>query len=88
MQNLTAQELGLKSVGTVHHNLSYDELFTGRSPKDKYFVQQGPSADNIAWGNINKPVSQEIFDELYAEVIDYLSGKDLFVLDGYCGANL
>jgi len=61
--------------------------FTGRSPKDKFFVKQAPSQDNIAWGNINKPVSAEIFDELYAEVIDYLSGKDVYVTDGYCGAN-
>jgi phosphoenolpyruvate carboxykinase (ATP) len=111
MSNLTAQDLGLKNVGTVRHNLGYDELFelessnaegavsengtmmvdtgkfTGRSPKDKYFVRQGPSAGNLAWGNINKPVSIEIFNELYDEVIDYLSGKDLYVLDGYCGAN-
>ncbi len=61
--------------------------FTGRSPKDKYFVKQGPSEDHIAWGNINKPVSAEIFDELFAEVTEHLSGKDVYVLDGYCGAN-
>ncbi len=111
MSELTADVLGLKSVGKVYRNLSYEELFahetdraegkvsangtmmvdtgkfTGRSPKDKYFVKQAPSQDNIAWGNINKPVSPEIFEELYAEVIDYLSGKDVYVLDGYCGAN-
>lgn len=61
--------------------------FTGRSPKDKYFVKQAPSQDHIAWGSINKPVSAEIFDELYAEVIDYLSDKDIYVTDGYCGSN-
>ncbi len=111
MSNLTAQDLGLKSVGTVRRNLSYDELFelerqnaegavsengtmmvdtgkfTGRSPKDKYFVHQSPSFENIAWGKINQPMAPEIFDELYAEVIDYLSGKDLYVTDGFCGAN-
>jgi len=111
MTELTAEELGLKSVGQVFRNLSYDELFehesnnnegklsangtmmvdtgkfTGRSPKDKYFVKEDPSQGNIAWGNINQPVSEEIFNELYAEVIDYLSGKDVYVTDGYCGAN-
>ncbi len=61
--------------------------FTGRSPKDKYFVKQAPSAEQIAWGKINQPVSNEIFDELYAEVINYLSGKDIYVTDGYCGSN-
>ena len=61
--------------------------FTGRSPKDKYFVKQDPSQGNIAWGGINQPVSGDIFDELYSEVIDYLSGKDVYVTDGFCGAN-
>ncbi len=111
MDNLTAADLGLKSVGTVYHNLDYPGLFdhelknqegaisengtmmvdtgkfTGRSPKDKYFVKQADSAEKIAWGNINQPVSAEIFDELYTEVIDYLSDKDIYVTDGYCGAN-
>jgi phosphoenolpyruvate carboxykinase (ATP) len=111
MSDLTAAGLGLKSVGKVYHNLSYDELFehevknnegklsangtmmvdtgkfTGRSPKDKYFVKQDPSQKNIAWGSINQPVSAEIFDELYAEVTDYLSGKDVYVADGFSGAN-
>jgi phosphoenolpyruvate carboxykinase (ATP) len=111
MSELSAEALGLKRVGRVFRNLSYDELFahetdnqegavaangtmmvdtgtfTGRSPKDKYFVRQSPSCDHLAWGKINKPVSAEIFDELYAEVVDYLSGKDIYVTDGYCGAN-
>lgn len=111
MSEITAEGLGLKSVGKVYRNLSYDDLyaheiknaegkvsangtmmvdtgkFTGRSPKDKYFVKQSPSQEHIAWGNINQPVAEEIFDELYADVIDYLSGKDIYVTDGYCGAN-
>ncbi|PLX80441.1 MAG: phosphoenolpyruvate carboxykinase (ATP) [Desulfuromonas sp.] len=110
-KGLNAQTLGLKSVGTIYQNLSYDELFaqeqkngevelsnlgsmmvdtgkfTGRSPKDKYFVHQKPSSDNIAWGKINQPMAPEVFDELYAETIDYLSGKDLYVTDGFCGSN-
>ncbi len=61
--------------------------YTGRSPKDKYFVHQLPSFRHIAWGNINQPMAPEIFDELYAETIDYLSGKDLYVTDGFCGAS-
>ncbi|WP_020678210.1 phosphoenolpyruvate carboxykinase (ATP) [Geopsychrobacter electrodiphilus] len=61
--------------------------FTGRSPKDKYFVQQSPSQENVAWGKINQPVRAEVFDELYADTVEYLSGKDLYVTDGYSGAN-
>ncbi len=111
MSGLNAEDLGLKRVANVYHNLSYDELFkhentnqegrvatngsmmidtgkfTGRSPKDKYFVEQGASKDNISWGNINKPVSAEIFDELYEDVTEYLSDKDIYVTDGYAGAS-
>ena len=111
MQELTAQELGLKSVGDLYRNLSFDELFnrensnaegfvsangtmmvdtgkfTGRSPKDKYFVHQKPSFEKIAWGKINQAMAPEVFDELYKEVTDYLSGKNLYVTDGFCGAN-
>lgn len=61
--------------------------FTGRSPKDKYFVKQDPSAQHIAWGNINKPVAVEVFDELYQLVTDQLSGKDVYVTDGFVGSN-
>jgi len=108
---LTAQEMGLTSVGTIYRNLGYDELFehekrnsegqvsengtmmidtgkfTGRSPKDKYFVHEKPSFENIAWGKINQAVAPEVFDVLYAKVTDYLAGKDLYVTDGFCGAN-
>ena len=103
--------LGLKNVGKVYHNLSYDEIhkheiennegvvtdlgavnidtgkFTGRSPKDKYFVDQAPSNAHIAWGDINKPVKPEIFEELYARVLDHLDGKDIYVFDGFVGAS-
>jgi len=111
MSKLQASELGLKSIGTLYHNLDYDQLFqhekdqhegtishngtmmvdtgkfTGRSPKDKYFVKQSPSQDNIAWGKINQPVSAEVFDELYADTVDYLAGKNLYVTDGFSGSN-
>ena len=39
-------------------------IFTGRSPKDKYFVNQDPSNKYIAWGKINHPISKELFDKL------------------------
>ena len=99
------ETLGLKNIGKIHHNLSYDELisyelnqseakmtttgattvdtgiFTGRSPKDKYFVVQDPSKENVAWGDINQPISSDIFDELFDatsdDIIDYLSDSDI-----------
>jgi phosphoenolpyruvate carboxykinase (ATP) len=62
-------------------------IFTGRSPKDKYFVEQGPSSQYIAWGEVNKPVSKEVFDELYEVAKEQLSGKDLYVTDVFCGSS-
>ncbi len=61
--------------------------FTGRSPKDKYFVDKTPSNDHIAWGKINKPISQQIFDDLLQTSKDQLENKPLFVTDLYCGAS-
>ena len=63
-------------------------IFTGRSPKDKYFVKQSPSKKYIAWGDINQPISKEIFDELFEVTKEQLSGKDLYVTDAYVGASL
>ena len=62
-------------------------IFTGRSPKDKYFVDREPSNKFIGWGNINKKVSAEIFDELLELTRKQLSGKDLYVTDVFTGAS-
>ena len=62
-------------------------IFTGRSPKDKYFVNQEPSSKYISWGKINQPVKKEVFEELLALGKEQLSGKDLYVTDVYCGSS-
>ena len=62
-------------------------IFTGRSPKDKYFVKQPPSEKYIAWGDINQPISKEIFDELFEKTKEYLSGKKLYIMDAFAGAS-
>lgn len=62
-------------------------IFTGRSPKDKYFVDEPSSNGNIWWSHINFKVSEAIFDELYKKCVNYLSHKKLYVFDGYAGAN-
>jgi len=63
-------------------------IFTGRSPKDKYFVDQPPSNKHIAWGNINQPIKKAVFDELFTKVKAQLSNKDIYIQDAYCGASL
>ena len=63
--------------------------FTGRSPNDKYFVDQKPSTDNLWWGKVNKPCSAAVFHDMYEQVTEHYSGaaEKMYVFDGYCGAN-
>ncbi len=62
--------------------------YTGRSPKDRYIVEEPSSKDKIDWGAVNRPISSEIFEALYAKVVNYLSEKDeLFVFKGFAGAD-
>ncbi len=62
-------------------------IFTGRSPKDKYFVKQPPSEQNIAWGEVNQPISPEVYEELFELTTNQLSNKELYVIDAYAGAS-
>jgi phosphoenolpyruvate carboxykinase (ATP) len=60
---------------------------TGRSPKDKFTVKDAITADKVAWGSVNLPFSSEKFDALYDRVVEYLSGKQIYVQDLFCGAD-
>ncbi|MFC3393955.1 phosphoenolpyruvate carboxykinase (ATP) [Brenneria rubrifaciens] len=68
-------------------------IFTGRSPKDKYIVRDDVTRDTVWWSdqgkgkNDNHPLSQEIWTHLKQLVTQQLSGKRLFVVDAFCGAN-
>lgn len=57
--------------------------FTGRSPQDRFLVKDNYTSDKIWWGKINKPLSSENFDRLHQEVLNYMSGKELYVRDAY-----
>ncbi|MGM9925397.1 MAG: phosphoenolpyruvate carboxykinase (ATP) [Bacillus sp. (in: firmicutes)] len=62
--------------------------YTGRSPKDKYIVEEAASKDKIDWGAVNQPFSQEAFLKLYHKVTAYLKEKDeVFVFKGFAGAD-
>lgn len=62
--------------------------YTGRSPKDKYIVEEASSKDKIDWGNVNRPISSDAFDSLYNKVINHLQAKDeVFVFKGFAGAD-
>src|SRR5690554_4755786 len=66
-------------------------IFTGRSPKDKYIVRDDTTKDTVWWSdqgkNDNKPIDQETWSHLKGLVTTQLSGKRLFVVDTFCGAN-
>ena len=76
-------ELGAVSVDTG--------IFTGRSPKDKYIVKDDTTRDTVWWAdqgkNDNKAISQDVWTDLKGLVTTQLSGKRLFVVDTFCGAN-
>ncbi|HKL16666.1 MAG TPA: phosphoenolpyruvate carboxykinase [Balneolaceae bacterium] len=61
--------------------------YTGRSPQDKFIVEESSTSEHIDWGEVNKPISEAAFDNLHKKMIDYLSDKDLFVKDVYAGAD-
>ena len=61
--------------------------FTGRSPKDKFFVNESGSSEHIWWGPVNKSINQSVFDSLHERVLRFLGDKDIYVFEGYCGAD-
>ena len=67
-------------------------VFTGRSPKDKYIVKDSITEDTIWWNsdkavNDNKPITQNTWNALRDNTTNQLSGKKLYVVDAFCGAN-
>jgi phosphoenolpyruvate carboxykinase (ATP) len=66
-------------VRTGHH--------TGRAPKDKFIVREPSSDGHVFWGNTNRPISEENFNNLHHRMLAFLEGKDLFVQDLYTGAD-
>ena len=61
--------------------------YTGRSPKDKFIVDTPSIHDDIAWGKVNRPISREAFNSIKSKMIDYLNGKEVFIFDGFAGAD-
>lgn len=60
---------------------------TGRSPNDRFICEDDWSKTKICWGKVNRPIQQEIFDRLLDKALNYLSEKELFVFEGFAGAD-
>jgi phosphoenolpyruvate carboxykinase (ATP) len=61
--------------------------YTGRSPKDKFIVDEPSSRSEVDWNQFNVPISEENFQRLYLKVLTYAQGRDLYIFDGYVGAD-
>ena len=61
--------------------------YTGRSPNDKFIVDTPMVHDEIAWGKINVPIEKAKYEAIKAKVLAYLQNKDLYVFDGFAGAD-
>ena len=88
--SLTGYEIGKETeLGAVNVMTG---VYTGRSPKDKFWVKDDVTKDTIWWTsdeykNDNKPVTPEAWKELKAIASEQLSNKTLYVMDTFCGAN-
>ena len=61
--------------------------YTGRSANDKFIVDTPAVHDDIAWGKVNRPIEKAKFDAIRAKVLAYLQGRDIFIFDGFAGAD-
>ena len=59
---------------------------SGRSPEDRVIVEEGAAAEQVCWGDVNKPCKPALFDRLLDKARGYLHDRDLYVFDGFAGA--
>lgn len=84
-QTIYRKEGELSNLGALVVNTG---IHTGRSPHDKYFVQNDLEEDRkVFWSIDNKPISSQNFNILYKKVIAYLQGRDVYVQDMQIGAH-
>ena len=60
---------------------------TGRSPLDKFIVEEPSSVGNVWWGPVNRSISEEHYDRLRARLVDHLAERDVYSQDCYIGAD-
>ncbi len=60
---------------------------TGRSPEDRFVVQDDYSKDAVDWNKVNLPTTEEVYNHIYGRMRNFLNGKDVYVFDGFVGAD-
>ena len=83
-QELKRGEGRLSKNGTVIVNTG---IYTGRSPNDRFIVRNKSSENLIDWGDVNLPLSEKSFDVLEAAVKKEMKNQELFIFDGFAGAD-
>ena len=81
---LQANEGTLSETGAL---VVYTCKYTGRSTDDKFVVDYPSIHDEIAWGKVNVPMAPETFDKIYNKMTAYLQGRDIYIFDGFAGAD-
>src|SRR3972149_3776149 len=61
--------------------------FTGRSPDDKYIVDDEVTHNTVDWGKVNHPISEGNFDKVFKRIKKQIEDKDFFFFDGFVGAD-
>ncbi|HEY8110832.1 MAG TPA: phosphoenolpyruvate carboxykinase (ATP) [Candidatus Nitrosotenuis sp.] len=61
--------------------------YTGRSPDDRYIVDDDETHDTVDWGKVNHPLPLDRFDKIFNKMKKFVEGKELFVFDGFVGAD-
>ena len=93
--NLSSSELHQRAVERGEAEMSAHGVLlattgdrTGRSPNDRFIVDESGYADHVWWGKVNLPTSRWVFDNLLKKVQSHLDAADqLFVKDAHCGAD-
>jgi phosphoenolpyruvate carboxykinase (ATP) len=81
---LTRGEGRLSASGTL---VALTGSHTGRSPNDKFLAREPGSENDIWWGKVNRPLEPHHVERLHKKIGDYLKGKEVFVFQGYAGAD-
>jgi phosphoenolpyruvate carboxykinase (ATP) len=61
--------------------------FTGRSPDDRFIVDDEETHNTIDWGKVNHPISEENFEKIFRMMKKHIEDKELFIFDGFVGAD-